>query len=463
MNTRSLLKAVRWRTVALAALALLSGSAAWGGWWWHNRYWIADEMQIPIREYDAAGYPEDPGERSVHLCQYSGRTLKLVRRDSTHFDFVFVPLHEHVAQVTFKNVDVSLMTPGEPEWTKKDPHLERIALTDRQWNRQQVRFERNSPHLEVSGGNGFETDNLFTAELAKNCLNAGLWEVVLTVKENDRKAAYYHGWFTFPLGHYRDLFEHNTGLSYWDHWYKLEHWSDPAGIPVKLDGLRSAKFERRVDAEFRRDEPILYGGEQSRKKRTTIAKNLVAWRDFYDGPPVKFATFIPPGRYSVNHPWGNEYWRFARFERAILREIESPAQSAQLHELELVFRDGAGNASRFFVGGIDLKALPVLPRERYPDGLYMPMGIGVPPFFQSYAELAGHPPQRSPYYSVLLDESDRWINHHEAAVDGPVMHRDEHDPDLVHLYLLSYERHSLIVHVVISIAETAEQTGGAGG
>jgi hypothetical protein len=43
------------------------------------------------------------------------------------------------------------------------------------------------------------------------------------------------------------------------------------------------------------------------------------------------------------------------------------------------------------------------------------------------------------------------------------MHRDEHDPDLVHLYLLSYERHSLIVHVVISIAETAEQTGGAGG
>ena len=31
------------------------------------------------------------------------------------------------------------------------------------------------------------------------------------------------------------------------------------------------------------------------------------------------------------------------------------------------------------------------------------------------------------------------------------MHLDEHDPNLLHLYLLSYERHSLVAHFKIAI------------
>jgi hypothetical protein len=81
--------------------------------------------------------------------------------------------------------------------------------------------------------------------------------------------------------------------------------------------------------------------------------------------------------------------------------------------------------------------------------MYMPMGIGVPPFFQSYDALEKSPPQESPYVSVLLDGNDRWIDHHSFAIDGPVLHRDEEDPELLHVYLLSYERHSLIAHIVL--------------
>jgi hypothetical protein len=40
------------------------------------------------------------------------------------------------------------------------------------------------------------------------------WEVLLFVRENDAKALYYHGWFTFPMGHYRNIFERNTGMPY---------------------------------------------------------------------------------------------------------------------------------------------------------------------------------------------------------------------------------------------------------
>ena len=78
------------------------------------------------------------------------------------------------------------------------------------------------------------------------------------------------------------------------------------------------------------------------------------------------------------------------------------------------------------------------------------MGIGVPPFVQSYDELMKNPPDKGPYFCVLLDGAGRWINHHDVAVDGPVMHRDEKDPDLLHVYLLSYERHTLIGHYVVS-------------
>ena len=85
----------------------------------------------------------------------------------------------------------------------------------------------------------------------------------------------------------------------------------------------------------------------------------------------------------------------------------------------------------------------------------MPMGIGVPPFFQRYEDLQRRLPHQSPYFSILLDGEDRWIDHHRFAIDGPVLHRDATDPDVFHLYLLSYERHSLIAHLVISTGKDA--------
>jgi uncharacterized membrane protein YdjX (TVP38/TMEM64 family) len=442
---------VRLRTVGLAALALLVLAVAGLGARTYFRYRTASVMEVAVTEYTNAEYPDDPALRSVHYGKYTGRKLTLVQKDATHFDLVFEPSDPRTAKVVFRDIDVSLLTPGLPEWAKADAGLTRIALTDRQWNRQQVRFDRGSPQVEVSGGDGFEVANWHTAELSKNCLNAGLWEVLLFVKDDGgNKALYYHGWFTFPLGHYKDIFERNTGLPYWRHWYYLEHWFDPAGTPIPLEGLRRVVREREVPARFNPDEGLLVAGEQLGKRRILSADNVVAWKDFYDGHKVRFATFLPPGRYSVRHPWKNEYRRMDRFEKAVLREVVSPATDRPLHELELVFSSSkAAGKSRFFVSGFDLKALPQLPVRDYAKGMYMPMGIGVPPFFQSYEELKKNPPHRSPYFSVQLDAEGRWIDHHRFAVDGPVLHRDADDPNLLHVYLLSYERHTLINHLVL--------------
>ncbi len=419
----------------------------------YNRYHTAAVMNIPVREFSNAEYPEDPALRSAHHGKYNGRELVLTQRDASHFDFVFEPMSPHVAKVTFRNIDVGLMTPNLPAWSLDDPGLLRIAITDRQWNRQQVQFPAGSLHIEVEGGDGFEKTNLVSAELAKNCLNAGLWELQLFTNENGNKSLYYQGWFTFPLGHYKQIFERSTGLSYRNHFYYLEHWVDPAGTPIALSKLRKVVAEREIVAAFDPAEKILSSGEQLRKRRTLLAENAVAWNDFYKSSnSVQFAAFIPPGRYSVDRPWGNEYSGIDQLKKTVLRDIRSPGAENPLHEVEMVFESSAGpGISRFFVSGFDLRSLPQLPAADYPKGMYMPMGIGIPPFFQAYEPLTKSPPHLSPYFSVLLDANDRWIDHHRSAIDGIVMHRDEVKEDVVHAYFLSYERHTLINHIAFSI------------
>lgn len=416
-----------------------------------TNYSAPDRMTIPVTEFSTADYPEDPSNRSVHYGRFADRSLTLVQRDDTHFDFILEPTNSHTATVIFRNVDVSLMTPTLPAWVRGNPDLEKVALVDRQWNRQQVAFDRKSEHVEVIGGNGFERDQLFSAELAKNCLNAGLWEVLLFTQENGQKAMYYQGWFTFPLGHYKRLFERVNGIPYETYRWRLEHWLDPEGTRVDLDALRQVVRDRAVTATFLADEPIFASGEQQRKLRTLNARNLVTWKDFYDpARSIEFASFVKPGRYDVRKPHAHELWRLARFTGAALRDVTPPGSERTLQEIELRFLDQNGAAaSRFLVGGVDLAALPQLAVSDYPKGLYMPMGIGVPPFYQSYQALEAGPPARSPYFSVLVDAENRWINHHDVAIDGVAMHRDLDKPSLVHVYLLSYERHSLIGHFLI--------------
>ena len=191
---------LRWRSIGAIGALLVLGTACGLGYWFFHRYDVSKVMEVPIRDFSTAEYPEDPADRSVHFSQYSGRKLRLVQKDETHFDFLFEPTNTHTATVIFRNVDVGLMTPGEPAWTRGDPNLERIALTDRQWNRQQVRFDPHSPQVEVSGGDGFEKANLDSAELAKNCLNAGLWEVLLFVRENGAEGPLLPGLVYIPHG-----------------------------------------------------------------------------------------------------------------------------------------------------------------------------------------------------------------------------------------------------------------------
>ncbi|MGL5060180.1 MAG: hypothetical protein ACRC62_09365, partial [Microcoleus sp.] len=416
-----------------------------------SKYNISDRMNLPLKEFSKSEYPENPADISSHYRQYANRRLTLVKKDATHFDFILEPTNPHTAKIVFKNVDVSLFVPKTPDWVKQNKNLETIATVDREWNRQQVSFKPASSDIEVSGGNGFEKDNLVSVDLANNCLNAGLWEVLLFVKEGDAKKLYYQGWFTFPKGHYKNLFENNNRVSYWENWYRLEHWQNPAGTPIDLPALRQVKSEAEVPAQFLADEKFIASGEQKRKFKLVFGDNLLTWKDLQNSA-AKFASFVPPGRYDVKKPWSNEFWRIAKFEKAVLRNVQSPASDRTLQEIELIFHDEKTNQkNRYIVSGLDLDKIPQLAVSDYSKGLYMPMGIGIPPFFQSYEDLKAAPPFQSPYFSVLIDSQNKWINHHETAIDGVVIHRDLSDPKLLHFYFLTYERHSLLGHYLITV------------
>lgn len=150
--------AYRTKLLALSGVivSMLAVAAAAGYVYVSNRYRIREVMEVPVTEFSNVQYPEDPAHWSTHYSNYNGRKLTLVRKDATHFDFILEPLHPFIARIEIRDMDVSLMTPNLPEWAKQDAGLQRIALTDRQWNRQQVSFEAASPHVTVTGGDGFE-------------------------------------------------------------------------------------------------------------------------------------------------------------------------------------------------------------------------------------------------------------------------------------------------------------------
>ncbi len=449
----------------LALIAVVGFVIAWGATRFYYRYQVAPFMTLAVEEVAPSQYPEDPAHRSVHYNKYTKRWLHLVQQDPTHFDFVLKSSEPHVASIAFRDIDVSLFVPVKPEWVRDDEDLGIVALTEREWNRQQVTFEPGSPHLEIWEGNGFETSRLVSAELARNCLNAGLWEILLFVEEDGHKALYYQGWFEFPLGHYARLFETLNERPYWKYWHRLEHWWDPHGMPVDMNKLRTVVATSAAKPKYNPQERIIFGGEQQRKQRITDAQNARSWEDLWSRDNgVRFATFLPPGRYKFSKLWENEFHRLAELKGATVRQVSCPASREPLHEIELVFQDSdTDEHSRLVVGGIDFEDLPHLSTEDYNKGLYMPLGIGVPPVSQSYDELKQNPPYRSTYYSLMLDAHDHWINHHKAAIDGIAMHLDLRNRSLVHLYLVSYERATLVGHYVVPIPSDFSQEPRAAG
>ncbi len=438
------------KRLGLILSAVLILLATVGAVWFQVRYDDAPIQTVELVTFSSADYPEDPEERSAQFGSYPHRRLVIQQTGDTRFRFLLDPGTTTAAPIELTDVDLAHFVAAVPSWIKSDPDLTKVGLIDREWNRQQVRFPRNSPHVQVrGGGDGFEQRALSRIDLARNCLNAGLWEMLLFTVTNGEERVYEHLWFTFPLGLYKQLFEQVNGLSYWSYWWSLEHWVDPSGTLIRLDRLRTVEQERPVEAMARWNEPVSTRGEQALKRGNILTPIAATYRDWYT-QPVRFASFISPGHYSRMHPWETQLHYLAELTGAVIRLAKPTQGPRSLMEIELAFRSSkTGEVTRLVLGGLDRAAIPAESPTSYERGWQAPLGIGNPSFFESYEEVLANPPTQRTFYGFHLDAQNRWIDHHAVGVDGPLLHWDVDNPSLLHLYLLSYERHALLNHFVV--------------
>ena len=422
--------------------------------WFVLRYDDQPRQSVTLQAFTPEEYPEDPENKNSAFGTYPHGRLIIESIGGTRFRFLLEPSSAKATAIELADVDLANFVAAVPPWVKADPDLTKVGLIDREWNRQQVRFPRTSPHVQVrEGGDGFEQQALSRIDLARNCLNAGLWELLLFTIENGEERVYEHLWFTFPLGLYKQVFEQVNGLSYWSYWWSLEHWVDPAGTPIRLDRLRTVEREWTVEAKAQWDEPVAASSEQARKRKNILTPVASLYRDWYR-QPVQFASFISPGQYSRAHPRDTQLHYLAELTGATVRRVTSPASPKLLVEIDLAFRSNqTGEGTRIIMGGLALETLPTASPKEYDHGWQVPLGIGNPSFFESYDEVVASPPIQRSFYGFHLDAQGRWLDHHAIGVDGPLLHRDADDPSLLHLYLLSYERHTLLNHFVIAVPE----------
>ena len=388
---------------------------------------------------------------------YTGENIGFTRvDDSGIYDISFDLSGEGYSEtLSLQGVDLNLFIPTVPEHIRGDADLVQWFLSEREFNRQRVIFAAGSEHIDAPNGfAGYDSENLVIS-VTNNCLGAGYWELAVSVVDDDGSTnKIYQGFFSFPLGTYAQMVEElNPGVSYMAQAPSMEPWvgfNFFNGSAFNLDGIRTVVDEQVAEASDRSSSAVLVRNEQE-DKANLVVHDGDPWQTYEElrQSDVKFQSFVAPGVYTDTRLWESNFSEISTFDSAIVRNIESPLTDNPLKEVELVLRNSEGVPRRLIVSGIDLEQVPQLSMDDYSEGIYHPMGFGTP-FTQDYEELKQLPPNENPFLSVLLDEQDRVINYRmDVGLNGLVMHRDEADPSLLHLYLMSYERIILVGHYVI--------------
>ena len=140
-------------------------------------------------------------------------------------------------------------------------------------------------------------------------------------------------------------------------------------------------------------------------------------------------------------------------ENSTACHILLPLSHQELLEVEIEFTNAAGDPRRLIINGFDLEEIPHLESSQYVKGVYASLGFGAP-FVQAYRGLEKSPPDESPFFSVWLDGETRVINYRQdIGLNGLALDRDIQDETRLHIYLLSYERITLVGHYVVDLKD----------
>jgi len=415
---------------------------------------VKKQWSTPIQQLSLKEYPDNPDWDSRH-SDYDAiayQQIDIKKEKDGSYTFIGLPANEKTDTLFIPSVKIMEWMPMAPNWVLEDEYMTRIAVLNQEWNRHQVRFAAN----EVQFVGGKEQYKITRVDLARNCLNAYLWELIFYAEDEDGTVhPYYHGWFNFPKELYAQLFnERNPSLDYEEFRAAMENWETPKHEPFDLTKLRTIEKEEIINFSSKNTALYPIVAERKRKQPNIVHPKEVATINDFLTDATRFATFSPPGFYDTQKPAKTELSRFAALEKVLLRQTVAKNSTKDVcTELEFQFRRSTDNSlMHLVIGGLNLENFEQLPLEKTAKGWQMPMGIANHSFYESYEKQQAFPATENPYFAVLLDEKGNWLDSHTIGVDGPLFHFDEQDENKLHFWLLSFERHAFVNHILCDIS-----------
>lgn len=398
-------------------------------------------VTFPITNLSADQYPDNPDwgytASNYDTLYFANGSL---RAQDAKGDFTF--FGENGDSIVLKGIDIEEFIPCVPKHLAKNEYMAQVALQNQEWNRNQVRFN----------GSQFESSDptIVRVDLARNCLNSYLWEVILYAEEGEGQKPQAHGWFDFPHEYYQELVENRTGNAFGDVKSLLVDWNDLGSQPIDQELLREIVAELPVSFSDKSDEMYPVKAARLKKFKEIIYPTSVnSMRDLQSDSTL-YATFTPPGFYNRADPRKTELGRIRNCENINATQTVSKASGDTCLELHFTFMDGNGErTTQLFFGGLDIRDFPTLNPEDANSGWKNSMGFGNHSFYETYEEHLACCAKDNPYYGYLADENGNWLDSHTIGIDGPIIHWDDQRENVLHVWLLSFERHSLVGHYEI--------------
>lgn len=406
---------------------------------------IPSTHTLVVKNLSDEAYPDNPdiGFRAQGYVNNFFKKGSLTQEDSS-YSFSFVS--ENKDSIQLSKLNIMEYIPTIPDRLKSNEYLSYISCINQEWNRNQVRF--------LQGEFKSTSDKITRVDLARNCLNAYLWEIIIYCNEEGKTVPYAHGWFDFPKDLYASLFEQKNGLPFSTYQKPLENWVDPSLKVVDLNELR--RIEQKLASTFADSSDAMYplAGARKKKRKEVIFPTQFATMRALQSDSSLFATFTPPGFYNRKDPRTTELGRIYQLDSVDVYTTSNHLNKAAqgLKELQLQFTHrNQSTKTTLVLGGLNFDAFPVLSPEEANKGWKNAMGISNHTFYEDYTTHQKTSSKNNPYYGLLLDAEGKWIDSHKVGIDGPIFHFADAERTELHLWLLSFERHALVGHYVFDL------------
>jgi hypothetical protein len=356
-------------------------------------------------------------------------TLELQPKTGGRYD---VRLSPGADAPSLHDADLSLLVPRVPGLARGNESLTRIALIQREFNRNEV-------HNPLPDGKDLS--------IANNCLERGLWEIKLAKSEGGKTVTLFHAWFTFPEQEYARLFrEANAGLDYSRYERSFASYPGMGGFPQPLNDLRRVRTERELrELDAHGAQPLERLTEQTNKVKLLRTAGIETYADIVrdEKQPITTAKFSVPGFYDPNAAMTFDLRWLGHPTKILWREVEGMRGAARFPEIEVRFENG------YRIVAADSELARIAPRDQEPktesEVLRLVCGIGTPVIHATAAERTAELSQDRPRYLMLLDAGGNHVDNHLTGVDGLYAWRDT--AGRIHLWLVSYERIAFVAHL----------------